>query len=112
MPFPYHDTLGARTVHKTIEKRIFRFLKILPSKTLSIFTLYKKIVRIYMGKLTIMYIGENAQLQRFVLKVGRRLYEPSKCVHSMRLSLGCAFSHFNALKFIIFYNPLLPAVPA
>ena len=75
MPFPYHDTPGARTVHNTVEKRIFRFLKMLTSKCLSIFTLDKKIVRIYLGKLTIMYIGENAQLQRVVLKVGRRLYE-------------------------------------
>ena len=75
MPFPYHDTPGARTVHNTVEKRIFRFFKMLTSKCLSIFTLDKKIVRIYLGKLTIMYIGENAQLQRVVLKVGRRLYE-------------------------------------
>ena len=35
-------------------------------------------VRIYLGKLIIVYvyIGEIAQLQRFVLKVGRRFYEP------------------------------------
>ena len=40
-----------------------------------LFALDRKLVRIYLGKLTIKYIGENAQLQRFVLKIGRRLYK-------------------------------------
>lgn len=110
MPFPYHDTLGARRVHNTLEKRIFRFLKMLPSKSLSIFTLDKKIVRIYLGKLTIMYIGENAQLQRFVLQVGRRLYEPYsidtfKCILCgyqpiSRRSLYITFIHFISFQCI------------